>query len=409
MKTMSTLLEKLNAVLALSLVMAVFSVPVYAADKKTPSLSQADFKRFQVAFDLIEQQQWRQAKEGLNLLITESSSSYVKALAHYNLGKISLEREHYKSAIQSLQKARALEALPTDQNLSLLNVIGQLHCQLDQWKSCINVLQQWVKLAPNKVKAQDYILIAQANAQLERWASVIKPVNRAITLTKRPPKNWLQIAIVAHVELEQWPQAVKRQQQLIEYYPEQAEDWRQLVNLHLQQDSFDHALAVQRLGFHRGLLASEEDYQLLAQLLLTKGLPERAGEVLVAGLKSQQLERNEKVLTLLSQAWLHAKEWEQAESVLVRLNQLMPSAERAKKLAQVQMELKHWHVASKSLQLAIRLSEKYDPSLYIMLGIAEIHAKDFNAARSAFNKAVASQKEHESAQNWLNYIAKLDS
>ncbi len=401
----SLLMLKLGAVKKWLLQLSRLSLLVitcWAGTTYAQQVSEAEYKQLMEAQALMEEAQWEQAQQVLALLTQPQRSAFVKALGFYNLGKIAIERDRFSEAIKRLKQARELQALSDEQQLQLLHSIGQLHCQIDQWSACARVLSQWVKLAPSLVMADDYIMIAQAYAQQEQWQQSLTPVGLALKHWKArssqetsPPQNWYQLAVVAHVELKQWQQAVSRQQQLLKHYPADSEDWRQLVSLHLQRDDWTSALAVQRMGYERGLLVAEKDYRLLTQLLLNKGMPLLAGDVLSDGLDKKRVKESEDSLELLCQSWLRAKEWQRAENAIARLNSIKPTVKRAQNLAQVQMELGHWQAASKSLSLAVRLSNKPSPDLQLLLGIVHINLKNYDTARVALDRAKASKEQRE--------------
>jgi len=370
-------------------------------------LSYQEYQLLKKAFEHLEKGQLSQAYQQLTTAKAQVNSDYARALVEHNLGQVEVQRERYRKALPHLLKAYNYKQLPQAQQTDLTHTLAQLHCMQDQWKTCINYLKKWMRLAPSKVKTADQLLLAQAYSQLEQWKNVIKPISAAITRRKIAPENWYQLKLAAHVQLKQWRAAAKEQKRLVRYYSNKVSHWRQLVSLQLQAGHSKAALATQRMGFERGLLRQAKDYRLLAQLMLQARIPYYAGKVMETGMKRGVLKRNKKNLRLLSNCWIQARETKKAIKTLSQLNQSSPSQKSLTQLAQMQMELQDWQAAQSTLKKTLGFTKKKPAKLQLLLGITHIKLKQYDQARQTLAIAAKDKKQQASARGWMQYLEQI--
>lgn len=373
------------------------------------TLSQFEYKQLSGAFKLMEEGQLTAARAHLLEAQKKVKSDYAKALVFHNLAQIALQRDQFKPAIINLKAARALNALPDKQQINILHTLGQLHCMQEEWNLCISNFRNWMTEAPQEVKPNDHLLLAQAYAQIDRWKSVIPHIKTAIKSKKVAPENWYQLLIGAHIRLKQWPLAVQQQQILIRHYSHKPSHWRQLVSLQLQSGRRKAALATQRMGFERKLLRQAKDYTLLAQLMMNHQIPFHAGKVLEEGFKHKVLKGSKKNLQLLSRAWMQSKESGRAISALKKLYRLTPTEKIAIQLAQMQLLDKSWSAAEATLLNALQKKSKQPARLQLMLGIARINMKDYESARESLEVAAGDSRYSKSVKNWIRYLDQMDA
>ncbi len=371
-------------------------------------LSQAEYTLLTQAFKLIEEDKLSGAYQHLKQAQDQVRSDYAKALVAHNLGQVDLQRERYKGALGHLKKAYGFEALPPEQQVNLLHTLAQLSCMDDQWKNCINYMNSWMKQAPSKIKGEDYLLLAQANSELDRWSQVVRPIGKAIATRRVAPENWYQMLVVAHVQLKQWKHAVKAQKRLLSHYSKKAANWRQLVSLHIQAKDTRSALADQRMGYERGILRKGSDHKLLAQMMLQRGIPYYAARVLQDGIDRGALKANVSNLRLLSRSWLQAKESKQALKVLARLNRVAPTYSSLNQMAQMQVELEKWSDAHKTLLRALKFGKGNQGRVQLMLGIVRIKLERFDEARQALSLASEDKRYASPAKSWLSFLKQIE-
>jgi len=373
-----------------------------------PQLTPREYKALMQVSELLESARYQEARQTLLEAQGKASSDYAKALISHNLGQVEIQRERYPQALKHVKSAYSLKALPEEQQTNLLRTLAQLHCMQEAWKACVKHLSQWMKQQPDAVKGEDHLLLAQAYSQLEQWRNTLTPISRAIATRKVAPQSWYQLKVVAHIRLKQWRSAVKTQKKLVTHYAANTGHWRQLVSLHLQAGERRAALHTQRMGYERGLLTSASDHRLLAQMMLEAKMPFFAGQVVESGLKTGVLKHNKRNLTLLSHAWMLAKEKKQAVAALTSLNKVAPSTKTMTQLAHVQLELQDWQAAHDTLRKTLKRSkDKQQPRLQLLLGITRIKLQRYDQARLALRAASADKRLQPEAQGWIRYLDQI--
>lgn len=388
------------------LIAVLMLLPMLASAKA--QLSQKDYQLLMQAFKFIEAEQYSEAHKHLMTAKEQVGSDYARALVAHNLGQVELQRERYPSALQHLREAYELKALPDDQQINLIRTLAQLNCMEEKWKVCTVHLEYWMKQAPESVKGEDHLLLAQAYSQLEQWRKVIPSISTAILGRKVAPENWYQLKVVAHIRLEQWRAAIREQKRMMQHYASKPGHWRQLVSMHLQVKDQKSALADQRIGYERALLRKASDYRLLAQMLLQAEIPYYAGEVMQEGLTRGDLKANKKNLKLLSRSWVQARENEKAAAALARLNKVAPNKESLTQLAQVQIDMQDWRAAQKTLQKALKRSQGKQARLQLLLGITRIKLKHYDEAREALAAASGDKRLKSAVDGWIRYLDQID-
>lgn len=391
-----------------TIILGCFIILPAVASAAAPQLSPYEYKHLSLAFKFMEEGSLTEAQNVLTQAQSKVKSDYAKALVFQNLAQIALHREQFSVALNNLKQAKVLNALPDMQQNNLSLTLGQLYCMQESWSACIKHLKEWMAIVPDRVKPTDHLLVAQAYAQLEKWESVLPHISEAISVRKVAPENWYQLKVVSHVHLKQWAQAVKQQEALLKFYSDNPAHWRQMVSLQQQDKQYKSALATQRLGYTRGLLNSSSDYVLLAQMLLSQGIPYQAGLVLERGLKSRVIRASSRNLKTLSQAWIMARETDKAIAVLKRLNSISPSEKTSTQLAQIQIQGRQWKGAEVTLIDALRKSRE-PARLQLMLGIARLNLKKYESARSSFSQAAKNSKYEKTVSNWIRYLDQMDA
>ncbi len=370
-------------------------------------LSQLEYQLLMQASKLIEAEQYAEAQKYLLQAKKQVGSDYARALVSHSLGQVELLRERYAKALLHLRDAYELKALPEDQQINLAHTLAQLNCMAENWQTCIAHLEHWMQEAPDKVKGDDQLLLAQAFSQLDKWSKVVKPISAAISSRQVAPENWYQLKVVAHIRLKQWQAAIREQKRMISHYADKSGHWRQLVSLQMQIKDHESALADQRMGFERGLLRKADDYRLLAQMMLQANIPYFAGQVVQQGLDKGVLDTNKKNLALLSRCWIQARERKLALNILAKLNRIAPSTDTLSQMAHMQIQLQDWQAAQGSLLKALKYNQGMQARLQLLLGITHIKLKHYKQARRSLAVAARDKQLKAIVDGWVRYLDQI--
>jgi len=380
-----------------------------------PQLSPYQYQQLSQAAELRERQQYPQAEkllvELLGRLNEQTKASYALALTQLKLGQLLLEQQRYQEALNYYEQAVASGHVEAQQAQQLLLLRAQLNMSLAHWQQVISLLQQWLNTTDaSQQQASHYHLLAQAYLQLENWQSGAKAIERAISMqTAAVPLNWYKMAMVSRSQLEDWPQAIVWQKQLLAAEPQQMQHWYQLSALMLRAKQQRSALASMRLAHQQGLFTKPEHYTLLSQLLLREGNAYYAASILEQALEQDQLPRSKANQRLLSQAWLLAKQQQQAGEALGKLIEIEPSDRNLRQYAQLLLQQQQWAEASQVLARLVEKQAEVEPRLWLMLAVANVHLNNYQQARQLLAKAQQDSRLQNETEVWLNYLKQVAS
>lgn len=383
-----------------------------AAHAETLSLPPAVLLQLNAAQQAMAEENYSQAEQVLQALMKEDLGKPAKAYVLQFRGNLALVRQQHATALKYFAQAYGLEALPAADQRRLLHTLAQLHLNEEQWQKGVNAMTRWMEQVrtqgshAEKVRAEDYLMLAQGYSQLDKWSQVIKPVQTAIRMKGQAPEDWYRLQLAAHFQLKQWKSATSVLELLVNRYPQRENYWEQLASVYQIRDRHQDALATLRAAWLGGKFTKESQYVWLAQMLMQQGLPQRAAELLNEAMDQQLVERTLKHERLLAQTQLHAKLYSDGRATLERIAQRKPEYKTWRQLAYLDMQLQHWDEMKRSINQAVSL--KPDAAdLYLLSGIADLNRAHFDQARSSFVKASEHESTRAQAENWLNYLDQL--
>jgi tetratricopeptide (TPR) repeat protein len=201
---------------------------------------------------------------------------------------------------------------------------------------------------------------------------------------------------------------------LIAFYPESSsisQYWIQLSAIYNELGKPETELAILEAAYDQGLLLKEAQKVSLAQAMLGKDIPYKSAQILLQGLKDNSITENAKNLSLLGDALMLAKEYEQAIVIMAKAADLSDLSKDYYKLAQIHTERQEWDDALINVDRAI---EKNDPDsnraikvneARILKGLVLFNMNHLLLAKAEFERASETVETQKMAEQWLKYIA----
>lgn len=295
-------------------------------------LSQYTAVRVQKANQLAQDEQFSAAIDALKKI--ETSKSYDQAFVARMLGVFYWQNGQMKPAIKQLKSAVESKKLEDEQAWVTEKMLADLLLSDQQFSASLPHYYQLVKqVPPSQKEDQIWLRIAQAHYQIEQWKPVLPAIDKYRRFQAKDELQPLSLKLGAQLQLKRWNDAIPTLEALVTLQPEKVNWWRQLVSLQLQQGQNKQALSTLALAKGQGVVLSQQDRTLLAQLYAQQGIPERAA------IELSQLEGASSELDLIvSQAsyWQQAREWHKAT--------------KQWQLAAKQQGKYHWNVAQLLVQ-----------------------------------------------------------
>ena len=336
------------------------------------------------------------------LLDNVSEESLDEALTLQTLGYALMADEQFEEAIIQLRKSLDTKKLPQNVTFNVGYMVAQLYAALGEFDNAMIFAKDWfAKLeTPNP---NQYIFMANIYAQVKRYQESVPYAETAIKNSDKPRETWYQLLTANYFELRRFPEAAKVLLEVIELWPEKTGYWEQLASVYMMMDNPSYALASLKVAFENDLIEKETTIKSLFQLAMIKEIPDHAARLVEKAMSNGILNRNEVYLDLIAQAWVSAREINNAVETYSELSKIVDHGEPLRKMANLQINSSQWQEAENNLQEALSRKLEKPGETWLLLGIAQSELGKFDSARTSLRKARAYESVERSASSWLRY------
>ncbi|EGL53579.1 MULTISPECIES: tetratricopeptide repeat protein [Methylophaga] len=399
--------KPLLTILFLTLSLLVLGSASAADDEKQFLLSEKTYKALNQAQELMEKENYQQAKQQLDsLLSTVEKGSYEQAVVLQTLGFLYSSLDQYKKATETFQQALDLNALPEDVTHTLRYNLAQLLIADEQYKKGIPLMESWLA-AEKKPDNTVYVLLASAYYRVNNFSKAADRIQIAIKNDKAPQEDWYRLLLSSYLSLKHYKSAISVLELLITRYPDKKMYWDQLAALYMQENKEFTSLAVRMLA-KRLDLTEPKTLVNLADMYRYLRVPYKAGQLLEQGMKQNVIPSNFENLNKLADSWLAARENQRAVDTLKVMLPMDNSGDTQLKLGQIYISMEQWGNAIDTLSSALKLLKgKKLGQTYAMLGTAYYHQDNFEQAKAQFLKAASFEAQKKQAAQWLQHINSL--
>lgn len=415
MQGLFTALRKLT--LGLSLVLAVTA----QADEQTQKTGSIRADVFAVLEKVQQAQEAGNIQQALELLDTLKARHGKKALQPYEAAQLwnfyayaYLAQENFSAAIEAFKKVLDQPELPAALKSGTQFTLAQLYFSEGDIKTAVSLLESWFKQAENP-GPDAYVLLGQGYLQLQRLDDALNTLLKAFAVAKAQGKeekeNWYALLQYVYAEKNNLPKQEEVLEVLVSRWPKTSY-WMALIGVYAEQGKEDLQLYAMETAYVQGMLEREPYLVSLAQLLAANGAPYKAANVMEKGFKEKNIEENAKNLERTGEYWRRAQEIKDALPRLQAAAAQADDGESAVRLAYLYMSLHQYSDAVAQLQLGLQKGKLRQPlQSRFLLGQAQFHARQYDAARKTFEKLVADTRQDEKQQRlvkqvseWLRYM-----
>ncbi len=390
----------MNAVRALFLLVLLMGSQAFAA-----TLSERTYKRLTAIHELMGESKYKEALKRLDELLPRvRKNNYEYATIMQTYGFAYAAQDKYKQAIKAFNEALKTEALPDRVQFSMRYNLAQLYAAVPDWKAAARTYEQWL-VAIEKPSADSYAFGATIYAQLKQYDKAIPKIKKAISLGKKPRENWYQLLLSMLYQKKDYAEAAQILETMVAFWPDRKQYWKQLSGVYFTLKKNRKSLAVLELSRKQGFLESERDLMNLVNMYLLQGIPYKAAKILEKEMNAGRIERTGKNLQKLGEAWMRAKETDEA------LRDLQAAAQAQKKgvlylrLAQLYTDKENWgKVVELSGQALAAGGLKNPGDAYLLIGMAQYETGNKRSALASFSKALKYAKSKRQASQWIRHI-----
>lgn len=378
--------------------------------ERTAALRETTFKRLSKARELAEAGNHADAIKLLEGITDDRrSNGYEKAQAWNLVAYCHYESGDTRQALAAYEQVLAQDGIPASLRTATQYAMAQMYMATEQWARAARSLEDWFEVTENP-GSNAYLLLGQAYFQMKEYKKARQPIEKAVAdaSAKGEPikENWLLLLRSIYYQDGDFPRLLGALKQLAGMYPKR-EYWLQLSAVYGELDEPKKQLATMLAAYDQGYFERGQDYVGLAQLLMGSEVPFKAAQVLQEGLDNKLVEVNALHLRMLADAYVIAKDYEQAAGVLARAVKVVNDGETELRLAQVHMERSDWAEAAAAARRAIQKGGLKRPDIaHVVLGLALYEQNQLPAAQAAFAQAARDERSKSVAEQWQQYIAR---
>ena len=375
----------------------------YSVDALADSITPRTYKKLIDAQELLAEENVDDAILSLKSWLDElDEDSLDKALTLQTLGYAEMSKERFEVAIGYLRASLDTGKLPESVKYNVGYMVAQLHAALGEYDQALSFAEDWFVTLEAPSPTQ-FIFMANAYAQTGRFEAAIPYAESAIRESSEPRENWYQLVVAAHFKLENYAEAAENLRTLVTTWPEKISYWEQLASTYIALDEEEKAFAVLRLAWLDERIEKESTLKSMAQLALSRGVPEHAAMILEAGFARRIIDRNASLVGLQARAWAAAKEYEEAIRVYRQLAKIEDSGEPLLKATRLYLEMEKWSDAELAILDAMQAGIEKSGEGYLMLGMALAEQNKFEQSFDAFGRAANFDDTKRRAKQWLRY------
>lgn len=365
-------------------------------------MSSGTQKDLNKALDLVNSNKYDEAQPILQKVLDDGKSSkYARALALEAEGQIASGKQDDETAIKKFRDAYALDALPNTQQFQVLYNVAIIQIQTEKYQDALNTLNEWFKVTGAQ-KAEAYALQGNAYYRLEQFQPAVDAIKKALSLSDKPSESWYQILMASYAELEQYDEAAKVLEQQLAKTPNDVKLTTQLATIYVKGKQDQKAVDLLAAAKQKGLLTSESDYKLMAQLYDQLDKPKEGAAVLSEGFTKGIIKPSYEMYKLLGDSYALANDDPHAIDAYGKASGFSKDGNVDYVRGSLLLNNDRGKEAVEALRQAVAKGNLKQPGeTYILLGDAENNENNTAGATAAWEKAKAYPSTKQMAEQRL--------
>ncbi|HOP22760.1 MAG: tetratricopeptide repeat protein [Gammaproteobacteria bacterium] len=393
-------------VLLIACFLTVFSVQA-ARDEKSKATGAIDAQTFEKLMKAQELTEAGNHDEALGVLDGIKNrgkvEGYGKAQMWNFYAFIYASKEDYANAIKAYKEVIAIEETPDQLVLQAKYTIAQLYFQLEDYDSCIKYMNEWLK-GVEKPTPTAHIMLAQAHYQKRNFDLALSNVDKAIELEKaagrQVKENWLRLKSALYYDKGDYPNTAKTYEDLVKYYPK-VDYLKQLAGMYGEMGKDMRRLTVFDSIYLNNSLKKENEILNLAYMFLGAEVPYKAAKIIEKGMNDGIIQKTQKNIETLGNAWAQANQHDKAIPVLEEAARLSESGKLFARLAGVYFDAGDYKKAAEAAKKAAEKGGLKNPgNNYLLMGMSYSNLKQHHNALQAFRQAKETKSILKDARAW---------
>jgi tetratricopeptide (TPR) repeat protein len=375
--------------------------------RRTQTLREVVYEKLEDARNLADEEEYSDALDVLARLEKRKRNSYERAMTHNMVAYVYTAQEKYDEAIIAYSQVLDIDNAPDSLKQTTLFTLAKLYMMQERYDESLNTLNSWME-SSDKVGADAYLLRAQVQYQREAFGLAKDDVTTAVSMRKesgsKAPESWLLLQRAALFQLKDYAGLAANLESLVANYSK-AEYWMQLAAVYNELGRSEQELATLETAYDMKLMTKEGEYLNFAQALLAREIPYKAAHVLEDGMQADIVEKSARNLSLLGDAWMMAREYDNAIVSMTAAASESGKGSDYFKLAQIYTERQEWNKAFDFSQKSLQVGDLKAPhQALIIKGLAQYNLNHLEEAATTFFQAARYPAAEKTAHQWQEYI-----
>lgn len=370
------------------------------------TMSESLYNRLSRAHRFLDEDDPEEALAVLDRIRPDRIGKSAAAQLYQTYGHTYLQLEREDEAFEAFEKGIELDALPTHQQQGIVYSVVAYHAGNERYEESNAALMRWFRYEPEP-RAEAYVVMGANYAQREMMLEALPYVVRANRLAEHPNAHWRDLQLAIHLALGQFAEAIDLLKDNIAIWPDKVRNYVSLSAFYTEAGDDKGALAALSIPWQRGILLVAEDILNLVRLNLFLDNPARGAAILSEAMAQGHVEESAKNLRLLLNAWMMARENDQAIDTIDRLARLADDGEVYRRKALLQNETGEWEGVVDSCRLALdKGGLEYPGEVWLLQGVALAELGRYDQAIEAFESAKRSGEDRvrRDANAWIGYV-----
>lgn len=344
------------------------------------------------------------ARQTLTQALTRSPSPYESGVIYAQRARANWALEDVDATISDFRAAINSGGLNANEIRDIRVNVGQILISLDRINEGIRELETAIAEGAT-VNTGIAKLLAIAYAQADRFRDGLRYAEQWYAATPRPSLGEYNIILIYYQQLDRPADELRVVRQQVDQYPQERTPWANLVSLLARTDQEEQAFEANKLMYLNGLFTESQELVRLAQYYSFYNNPYRGAQILEREMNAGRVENTVDNLTLLSNMWRQAAEFERALPVLRRISEARGDGQTALQLAEAYYQLNQWEQSAQAFQTALNRGGLRQPGdAWVLLGTARFNLNDNQGALAAFREGARFPSSRNQANGWIRFV-----
>jgi tetratricopeptide (TPR) repeat protein len=371
----------------------------------TQAMSEPVYRRLGAVHELLGANDYQKALTDLEKLARVPMNRHDESLVQQTFGFIYIQLDRPQDALVAFEKSLEIGMLPGSVIQGLRYSLAGLYAAEGQYQKSIDTMRLWFEYEEDP-KAEAYMMIASAYAELEKLENALPYVRKAISKAEKPNENWYMLELAIHIEANRYREGADVLRRMLAIWPERPRLWDMLASINLELGNDREALDVMMVAYNSGYLNEESKILPVVQLNMLLDIPHVAFSILDSELANGTVEETKKNLDMLLSAWIDAREYDKAVVVIDKLGEMTGDGKYFMQKASIHNEQGDWEGAASAARQAIDAGVEDPTDAYMLAGTAYTEMDRYQDALDAFRRAKESgdSKERANADSWIAFV-----